>query len=103
MFDITFARSISLAENRREFLERKSHASSPSTSTSLISTLPPLSPSTSSTGPLPILSSACPGWICLAEKKHGELLPFVSNVKSGQAVMGTLVKGGEIAQRLNLK
>jgi iron only hydrogenase large subunit-like protein len=36
--------------------------------------------------------SACPGWICYAEKTHGELLPYISNVKSAQQIMGTLVK-----------
>lgn len=100
VFDTTFARSLSLSENRLEFLERRSHAAStPSPPTlPIASSLSPISP-----GPLPILSSACPGWICYAEKTHGELLPFVSAVKSSQAIMGTLVKGGEVAQSLNLR
>lgn len=42
---------------------------------------------------LPMLCSACPGWICYAEKSHGEyVLPFLSSVKSPQAVAGTLIK-----------
>lgn len=100
VFDTTFARSISLSENRLEFLERRAYAQT-STPTSLATSA--LSPTSSPSGPLPILSSACPGWICYAEKTHGELLPFVSNVKSSQAVMGTLVKGGEVAKRLELR
>ncbi|SCV73365.1 BQ2448_7291 [Microbotryum intermedium] len=104
VFDTTFARSISLLENRLEFLERRSHAEhSPAKPTPSVLSASTNSPSSSSTGPLPILSSACPGWICYAEKTHGELLPFVSNVKSPQAMMGTLVKGGRVAKRLGLR
>lgn len=44
-------------------------------------------------GPLPMLASACPGWVCYAEKTHGSyILPYISTTKSPQAVMGTLVK-----------
>lgn len=36
-------------------------------------------------GPLPMLASACPGWVCYAEKAHGDLvLPHVSAAKSPQ-------------------
>lgn len=41
----------------------------------------------------PLFSSECPGWICYAEKSHGDfLLPYISQVKSPQQVMGSLVK-----------
>jgi iron only hydrogenase large subunit-like protein len=40
----------------------------------------------------PILSSACPGWVCYAEKTHPHVLPYLSRVKSPQALMGTLLK-----------
>lgn len=40
----------------------------------------------------PILSSACPGWICYAEKTHPHILPHLSRLKSPQAMMGTLLK-----------
>ena len=41
----------------------------------------------------PLLTSACPGWICYAEKTHGNfILPYISKVKSPQQVMGSLVK-----------
>lgn len=43
-------------------------------------------------GGLPMLASACPGWVCYAEKAHGDLLGFVSAVRSSQGVMGALVK-----------
>ena len=68
--DTTWSRDISLLEGRHEFLERKA-----------------------SGGPLPVLTSVCPGWVCYAEKSHGKLtVPLMSNVKSPQAVMGTLIK-----------
>ena len=40
----------------------------------------------------PILSSACPGWICYAEKTHPHVLPHLSQLKSPQALTGTLLK-----------
>ncbi|CAJ0963888.1 unnamed protein product, partial [Mesorhabditis belari] len=41
----------------------------------------------------PILSSICPGFVCYAEKSHGELLvPLLSKVRSPQAIMGAIVK-----------
>ena len=40
----------------------------------------------------PILSSACPGWICYAEKTHPHVLPHLSRLKSPQALTGTLIK-----------
>ena len=33
----------------------------------------------------PILTSACPGWICYAEKTHPHVLPHLSRLKSPQA------------------
>ncbi|KAG5983164.1 Cytosolic Fe-S cluster assembly factor nar1 [Claviceps digitariae] len=40
----------------------------------------------------PVLSSACPGWVCYAEKTHPHVLPHLSKVKSPQALMGTMLK-----------
>ncbi|ULU02439.1 hypothetical protein L3Y34_002201 [Caenorhabditis briggsae] len=49
-----------------------------------------LTPSTSR----PLLSSACPGFVCYAEKSHGELLiPKISKIRSPQAISGAIVKG----------
>ncbi|KAG6041615.1 Cytosolic Fe-S cluster assembly factor nar1 [Claviceps citrina] len=42
--------------------------------------------------PRPILSSACPGWVCYAEKTHPHVLQHLSKVKSPQALMGTMLK-----------
>lgn len=41
---------------------------------------------------LPMLASSCPGWVCYAEKTHGEVLPYISAAKSPQQMMGSLVK-----------
>jgi iron only hydrogenase large subunit-like protein len=40
----------------------------------------------------PVLTSACPGWICYAEKTHPHVLPHLSRLKSPQALTGTLLK-----------
>ncbi|GAB7365499.1 hypothetical protein MBLNU230_g6572t1 [Neophaeotheca triangularis] len=40
----------------------------------------------------PVLTSACPGWICYAEKTHPHVLPHLSKLKSPQALTGTLMK-----------
>ncbi|CAI5460861.1 unnamed protein product [Closterium sp. Yama58-4] len=50
---------------------------------------------------LPVLASACPGWVCYAEKAHGDyILPHMSRVKSAQQTMGALLKRF-YASRLN--
>ena len=74
VYDTTFARHLSLLEHTQEFWERKAQSAS------------------GEKGALPMLASACPGWICYAEKTHSEMLPFISRTKSPQQVMGTIVK-----------
>ncbi|CAK5281724.1 unnamed protein product [Mycena citricolor] len=69
VFDTTFARHVALREHLAEFEERCKLE-----------------------GKLPMLASACPGWICYAEKTHPEMLPFIAQTKSPQQIMGTLVK-----------
>ncbi|KAL8712331.1 MAG: hypothetical protein Q9220_003482 [cf. Caloplaca sp. 1 TL-2023] len=60
--------------------------------------------SSSSTDPprRPILSSACPGWICYAEKTHPHVIPHLSHLKSPQALTGTLLKT-VLSGRLNIR
>ncbi|ERM95549.1 protein NAR1 isoform X1 [Amborella trichopoda] len=42
---------------------------------------------------LPMLSSACPGWICYAEKTLGSyILPYISTVRSPQQSIGSIIK-----------
>lgn len=63
----------------------------------------PYNDGASSTRPkAPVLSSACPGWICYAEKTHPHVLPHLSRLKSPQALTGTLLKT-VLSQRLNLR
>lgn len=50
----------------------------------------------------PVLSSACPGWICYAEKTHPHVLPHLSCLKSPQALTGTLLKT-VLSTRLNIR
>ncbi|KAG8433308.1 hypothetical protein GDO86_017552 [Hymenochirus boettgeri] len=82
--DITFSRNFSLLESQREFIQRfKSHKEEKKV--------------------LPMLASACPGWICYAEKTHGSfIIPYISSTKSPQQVMGSLVKS-HFAQEKNMQ
>ncbi|XP_035225411.1 cytosolic Fe-S cluster assembly factor narfl-like isoform X2 [Stegodyphus dumicola] len=74
VFDTTLSREFSLIESQKEFVLRYRKKDIQS-------------------GMLPMLSSACPGWICYAEKTHGDyILPYLSSVKSPQQIMGSLVK-----------
>uniref|UniRef100_A0A6J0UIN5 Cytosolic iron-sulfur assembly component 3 n=1 Tax=Pogona vitticeps TaxID=103695 RepID=A0A6J0UIN5_9SAUR len=75
VFDTTFSRNFSLLESQREFVERFRRRADDKTA-------------------LPMLASACPGWICYAEKTHGRfIIPYISSTRSPQQVMGSLVKG----------
>jgi len=78
VFDTTFARHLALREHVAEFLERKGRENRLGQG--------------GDENCLPMLASACPGWICYAEKAHSEMLPFIARTKSPQQVMGTLVK-----------
>ncbi|XP_027048191.1 probable cytosolic Fe-S cluster assembly factor v1g210509 [Pocillopora damicornis] len=75
VFDTTFSRDFSLTESQQEFVQRlKAQQSGEKES-------------------LPMLASACPGWVCYAEKTHGSyILPFISTTKSPQQIMGSLIK-----------
>lgn len=75
IFDTTFSRDFSLAESQQEFVRRlKGRRSGGKES-------------------IPMLASACPGWVCYAEKTHGSyILPFISTTKSPQQIMGSLIK-----------
>ncbi|KAM6407417.1 cytosolic iron-sulfur assembly component 3 isoform 1-T1 [Rhynochetos jubatus] len=75
VFDTTFARNFSLLESQREFVKRFRKQAEDRRA-------------------LPMLASACPGWICYAEKTHGSfIIPYISTAKSPQQVMGSLIKG----------
>lgn len=75
VFDTSFSRTFSLLESQREFVERFQRKEQEKKS-------------------MPMMTSACPGWICYAEKTHGEfILPYISTTRSPQQMMGSLVKG----------
>lgn len=75
VFDTSFSRVFSLLESQKEFVERFQRKEQDCKA-------------------LPMLTSACPGWICYAEKTHGEfILPYISSTRSPQQMMGSLVKG----------
>lgn len=74
--DTSFARHLALREHVREFRERRAARDS----------------GAQDAPRLPTLASACPGWICYAEKAHGELLPYIAATKSPQQVAGVLAK-----------
>ncbi|XP_074613137.1 putative cytosolic Fe-S cluster assembly factor v1g210509 [Acropora palmata] len=75
VFDTTFSRDFSLAESQREFVERLKNFQD------------------GEKNAIPMLASACPGWVCYAEKTHGSyILPYISTTKSPQQIMGSLVK-----------
>ncbi|KAG5635581.1 hypothetical protein H0H81_010746 [Sphagnurus paluster] len=84
VFDTTFARHLALQEHVAEFEERRRAASDGNSSGGSVGE--------DNAKGLPMLASACPGWICYAEKAHSEMLPFIARTKSPQQVMGTLVK-----------
>ena len=86
VFDTSFARHVALREHVREFGERSAAAREGKCKDT------DKDKDTAKELQLPMLASACPGWVCYAEKAHGQLLPFVSATKSPQQVMGTIVK-----------
>ncbi|XP_074648375.1 cytosolic Fe-S cluster assembly factor narfl-like [Tubulanus polymorphus] len=74
VFDVTSPRNLSLLENAAEFVDRYRRQNEDKTA-------------------LPMLASACPGWVCYAEKTHGSyILPYIGTTKSPQQIMGSYVK-----------
>lgn len=99
VFDTAASRDFSLLESCEEFVQRFRAAAGGSTDVSS-SCGQAVAPGRNDTpggsdhpAPLPVLTSACPGWVCYAEKTHGaHVLDHISSVKSPQQVMGTIVK-----------
>lgn len=75
VLDMTIADDFALLESAKEFVERYKAAKE------------------GKEKQLPMLASSCPGWVCYAEKTHGNfILPYISVTKSPQQIMGSLVK-----------
>eukprot|EP00850_Spirogloea_muscicola_P003801 SM000015S01301 [mRNA] locus=s15:1147765:1152150:+ [translate_table: standard] len=87
VFDTSCSRDLVLLEASEEFVARYRDSHPPED-------VEDCKPSTSGrSGRLPMLASACPGWICYAEKTHGSyILPYISSAKSPQQAMGTILK-----------
>ncbi|CAI9290546.1 unnamed protein product [Lactuca saligna] len=79
VFDTSCSRDLSLIESCNEFISRYKQSNSDDKE--------------SSRSFLPMISSACPGWICYAEKTLGSyVLPYISSVKSPQQSIGAIIK-----------
>ncbi|XP_074320988.1 protein NAR1-like [Silene latifolia] len=79
VFDTSCSRDLALIEACNEFIAQYKQNQ-------------PLSGAICKTA-LPMISSACPGWICYAEKTLGSyILPYISSVKSPQQTIGAVIK-----------
>ncbi|KAM3701281.1 hypothetical protein ACB098_05G159000 [Castanea mollissima] len=79
VFDTSCSRDLTLVETCNEFISRYKQSQSTDDERCNLS--------------LPMISSACPGWICYAEKQLGSyILPYISSVKSPQQTIGSIVK-----------
>ncbi|CAM8932817.1 unnamed protein product [Rhodiola kirilowii] len=87
VYDTSCSRDISLSESCNEFVARYRNSR----------------PGKKQGRNLPMLASACPGWICYAEKTLGSyILPYISSVKSPQQVMGATIKH-HLSKKLGLR
>ncbi|CAO2828376.1 unnamed protein product [Amaranthus hypochondriacus] len=79
VFDTSCSRDVALIEACNEFVARYKQSQASNEDSCKTS--------------LPMISSACPGWICYAEKTLGSyILPYISSVKSPQQVIGSVFK-----------
>lgn len=83
VFDTTIAADFSILESQKEFVRRfRQHSETEAA--------------------LPMLTSACPGWVRYAERVLGDpIIPHLCTAKSPQQIMGSLVKDF-FARRQNL-
>lgn len=89
IFDTSCSRDITLIESCNEFVERYKQSQSAG--------------GKESNSRIPMISSACPGWICYAEKTLGSyILPFISSVKSPQQIIGAVIKNF-VYQKLDIR
>ncbi|KAG2684480.1 hypothetical protein I3760_10G078800 [Carya illinoinensis] len=89
VFDTSCSRDLTLIESCNEFIMRYRYSQSMDDESCKSS--------------LPMISSACPGWICYAEKQLGSyILPYISSVKSPQQIIGSIVKH-HVCQELGLR
>ena len=73
--DLRWAQRVVIRETASELVHRLSRAAA-----------------TGDRSALPLLVTACPGWVCYCEKSHPQLLPLLSPVVSAQALCGRFLK-----------
>ncbi|CAO3698951.1 unnamed protein product [Rhizopus stolonifer] len=100
VFDTAFTQDLSLVESAREFIEKFRFYMANGGEELENETAKPRRGNKSKAQGMPLLASSCPGWVCYAEKTHGDVLPYISTTKSPQQMMGSLVKD-YLAQQLN--
>jgi len=89
VYDTSSSRDLSLIEVCNEFISRYQNNQSSGGQEAGVN--------------LPMISSACPGWICYAEKTLGSyILPYISSVKSPQQAIGAAIKH-HVVEKLGLK
>ncbi|XP_027185315.1 protein NAR1 [Coffea eugenioides] len=89
VFDTSCSRDLTLIESCYEFITRYRQCHLTTDEKSKLA--------------LPMISSACPGWICYAEKTLGSyILPYISSVKSPQQTIGAIIKN-HICQMLCIR
>lgn len=72
VLDVAAARLVTNAETAQEFMQRVTFEGG--------------------SGVNGVLSSTCPGWVCYVEKSQPSALPYLSTVRSPQAIQGVIVK-----------
>ncbi|KAG2436805.1 hypothetical protein HXX76_006328 [Chlamydomonas incerta] len=97
VWDLTTARDLVLLEEAAEFVGRfratSSGGSNGAGDAAASSSGGPAATGEAAPGPLPMMASSCPGWVCYAEKTHGaKVIPYMSTTRSPQGAMGGLVK-----------
>jgi iron-only hydrogenase group A len=70
VFDTNFGADLTIIEEATEFVKRL----------------------TTGSGPLPMLTSCCPGWVDFMEKYHSDMIDHFSSCKSPHQMVGALVK-----------
>ncbi len=70
VFDTNFAADVTIVEEASEFIERFAHKR----------------------GPLPLITSCCPSWTDLMEKRHWDFIDNFSTAKSPQQMLGAIAK-----------
>jgi NADH-quinone oxidoreductase subunit G len=77
VFDTNFAADVTIMEEATELLQRVAKAPG--------------------SGPLPLFTSCCPGWVNYVEISRPDLLPHLSTTKSPQQMHGAITKRGPFA------